>query len=189
MSVGLPPVTGRPHHPRRGARRIHPGRAGVNVAVHDHRARLGELTPYQGSRILKMVLLVVRRLSAVTLCLALLAGNAAVCAGWMPTPEARMACCAAEAQCPMHRSGSPDSAAGRELTQAQADACCASSDREESNPSSPPFAAAISFAVLGPGVAVPLNRPALVLSDSWRTGSPVPSAPIPKHVLLSVFLV
>jgi hypothetical protein len=42
----------------------------------------------------------VRRLWAVFLCLVLLGGNAAVCAGWAPTPEARKACCES-GMCPM----------------------------------------------------------------------------------------
>jgi hypothetical protein len=43
--------------------------------------------------------------------------------------------------------------------------------------------------VLGVGVVLPANVPALVLSDAWRTSAPIPIAPVPKHVLLSVFLV
>jgi hypothetical protein len=48
---------------------------------------------------------------------------------------------------------------------------------------------AITAAVLGVGVVLPANVPALVLSDAWRTSAPLPIAPVPKHVLLSVFLV
>ena len=51
------------------------------------------------------------------------------------------------------------------------------------------FVAAISSAVLGTGVALPATVPALVLSDGWRTVAPIPAAHVPKHVLLSVFLV
>ena len=43
------------------------------------------------------------------------------------------------------------------LTQAQADSCCASSERENSNQSSPSFVTAITAAVLGPGVVLPVT--------------------------------
>ncbi len=136
----------------------------------------------------KRVLRLIQRLSAVALTLALVAGNAAICAGWMPTPEARMACCADRGECPMHKGDSHRSGSGRVLTQAQADSCCASSERETSNQSNPSLAA-VTAAVLGVGISLPTRVPALVLSDAWRTSAPLPVAPVPRHVLLSVFLV
>jgi hypothetical protein len=87
----------------------------------------------------------------------------------------------------MHKGDSHD--AERVATQAEADACCASSEHENSSPSTPTFVAAISVAVLGPGVVLPESVPSLVLTDDWRTSSPPPTTPVPKHVLLSVFLV
>lgn len=99
-----------------------------------------------------------------------------------------MACCEDES-CPMHKGASRDNGSTQVLTQAQADACCASSEREDSSPTTPTFSADISFAVLGPGVVMPAVVPVLVLSDDWRTASPAPTPPVPKHVLLSVFLV
>jgi len=89
----------------------------------------------------------------------------------------------------MHKGDSQSSASERVLTQAQADSCCASSEREPSNQSNPSFATAITAAVLGVGMVFPASIPALVLSDAWRTSAPLPAAPVPKHVLLSVFLV
>ena len=133
--------------------------------------------------------IVLRRLSAVLLTAGLLIGNAAVCAGWLATPEARMACCADGVECPMHKSDSHRSGSTRVIMQVQADSCCTSSEREDSNQFSPTFAAAITAAVLGAATALPANVPALVLSDGWRTSAPIPIAPIPRHVLLSVFLV
>ena len=129
------------------------------------------------------------RLSAVLLSLGLMAGNAAVCAGWAATPEQRMACCADGGECPMHKRQSHDSAKARVLTQAEADSCCASSEREESSPAPRLFAAAMSLAVLGPGVALTPSVPSLFVSDGWRVTAPIPTAPVPRHVLLSVFLV
>lgn len=131
----------------------------------------------------------VNRLSAVLLCLGLIAGNGAVCAGWLPSPEARMACCAEGDDCPMHKGGSDATDSGRTLTQAQADACCASSEDQQSSSSTPSGMPAISFSVLGAGVVLQARLPALVLSDDWRTADPIPIAPVARHVLLSVFLV
>lgn len=129
-----------------------------------------------------------RQLSSVALTLALLAGNVAVCAGWVPTPEARMACCSAGNACPMHREDR-QSNDGDPVTQAQADSCCAAAEREHSNHSSPLALVVISSAVLGSGVFVPMTAPALVTRDKWRTVAPTPITAVPKHVLLSVFLV
>src|SRR5262245_2424851 len=123
------------------------------------------------------------RLSAVLLCLALIGGNAAVCAGWAATPEERMACCAEGGDCPMHKGAPQDSGSGGVLTQIEADNCCAASERENSNPSAPTFVAPISVAVLGPGIVLPVSVPALVLSDGWRTYSPIPTPPVRRHVL------
>jgi hypothetical protein len=129
-----------------------------------------------------------RRISAVLLSLTLVAGNAAVCAGWAATPAERMACCAGGGDCPMHK-GSDESASEHGHTQAQADTCCASSEREQSNPSNPAALATISPAVLGAGVVLPAIAPLLMVTDGWRTHSPSHSPPVPRHLLLSVFLV
>jgi len=122
------------------------------------------------------------------LTLVLMVGHVAVCAGWAASPEARMDCCA-EGMCPMRKSASRDSASPQVITQAQADSCCAASEREESAPSAPIFAATISSAVLDLAIALPVSAPALVVSNAWRTAVPIPIGAVPKHVLLSVFLV
>ena len=127
----------------------------------------------------------IRRASAAVLALALFAGNGALCAGWAVSPEARMACCADERACPMHKSDSAESG-HHGMTQAQADACCATSERDTSGPSTPTFA--IPLAVPGPATILPIEAPALVLSERQRHAAPPPVA-VPKHVLLSVFLV
>ena len=100
-----------------------------------------------------------------------------------------MSCCTESSDCPMHKGGAPHSGGTSLVTQTQADSCCASSASHHSNQSSPKFVVAISSAVLGPGIVVPATVPALVLSDAWRMAAPIPLAPVPKHVLLSVFLV
>jgi hypothetical protein len=99
-----------------------------------------------------------------------------------------MSCCTESSDCPMHNEGTHHSGGTNLVTQAQADSCCASSESHHSNQSSPTFVALIS-SPLGPGVVVPAPAPALVLSDGWRTVAPIPLAAVPKHVLLSVFLV
>jgi hypothetical protein len=75
------------------------------------------------------------------------------------------------------------------LTQAQADSCCGFAEQEQSGQSPESFAPLVSVAVLGAGVVVPSRPPRLLLTDDWRTSLPSPSSPVPKHVLLSVFLI
>lgn len=130
-----------------------------------------------------------RRVASILLVVVVAAGNAAVCAGWAPTPEARMACCSEGATCPMHKSEPHHTAAGHGLTQAQADTCCALSERGNSSQSSQAYVSPITIAVLGTGIVLPATVPSLVLSDAWRTVTPIPRSAVPKHVLLSVFLV
>lgn len=132
--------------------------------------------------------MVIRRLGVVAIVLALVAGNGAVCAGWAPSAEARMACCSDGEPCPMHRAGANKSGL-HGVTQAQADSCCASSEREDSSQSSPTFAPAISSAVLGTGILMPAIAPTLILTDARGTAAPVPLTHLPKHILLSVYLV
>ena len=148
------------------------------------------LTYRGGLRILDPVVLVVRRLPALVLSLMLLPGGTlAVCAGWAATPQERMACCADGGTCPMHKGEPHDSGHQQGIPQAQADACCAASEGQHSNQSAPSFITVISSAVLGAGVVLPVPVPSLVVTDIWRTVTPVPTPPVPRHVLLSVFLV
>jgi hypothetical protein len=130
-----------------------------------------------------------RRISVLLLMLALVDAHVAVCAGWQSTPDARMDCCVEDCTCPMHEGKSDSSGSGKVLTQAEADSCCASSEREDSSPSNPTTVGPISNAVLGEGVVIAAPIPALVLTDHWRTAVPIPAAPVARHVLLSVFLV
>jgi hypothetical protein len=127
------------------------------------------------------------RLSAVLLTLALAAGQAGVCAGWMSSPEARMACCADDGPCPKDNS-EPEDGSTRVLTQAEADRCCAASDRDDSapSPSSVAFFVALGI-VLSP---VPVLTPdPQAHAELWRASVPIPTPHVPKHLLLSVFLV
>src|SRR5687767_13879136 len=85
----------------------------------------------------KVVATLSRRMFALTLMLSLAAGNLAVCEGWAPTPEARMACCENETACPMHKSDSTEPQPHRAMSQAQADSCCAASEGDSSDRSNP----------------------------------------------------
>lgn len=129
-----------------------------------------------------------RRLSAGLLTVFLSAGDPALCLGWVPTPETRMACCKSDA-CPMHKRESADSGSQRTVTQAQADSCCAASERDDSRSSIPTFAATISAVVFGPAIILPTGSPAPVESHIGRPVTLIVIEPVPKHVLLSVFLV
>ena len=128
------------------------------------------------------------RLSSVLLTLALAAGQAGVCAGWMASPEARMACCSDDGPCPMHKSDSEDDESKRVVSQAEADRCCAASERDDStpSPSSAGFFVALGI-VLSPVPALLPDPQAHV--ELWRASVPIPPAHVPKHLLLSVFLV
>jgi hypothetical protein len=128
-----------------------------------------------------------RRLSVVLLTLALAAGQAGVCAGWMATPEARMACCSEDGPCPMHKSDSEDGQT-RIVTQAEADRCCAASEREDSAPSPAGPGIFVTLAVALSPIPGLLPAPE-AHADIWRASVPIPTGHVPKHVLLSVFLV
>ena len=128
------------------------------------------------------------RALALALGLLLAGGTAFACEDLAATPEARMACCSDGSNCPMHQ-GESNRRSGRTLTQAQADACCTVSGRDQSDQSSQSTGAVISSAVLGSGVIVPAAVPHLILSDGWRTAAPTPIVLVPRHLLLSVFLV
>jgi hypothetical protein len=134
------------------------------------------------------VLALRRRLTAILLALVLSAGNAGLCAGWMATPEARMACCVEEAACPMHATDSRDPGAPHAVSQLEADTCCLVAGHDDAAPPAGPvvFAAGVSLAI-GPSPAVVLpGRAALAL---WRARLQIPRTAVPRHVLLSVFLI
>jgi hypothetical protein len=119
------------------------------------------------------------------LALATAAGNLAACGGWQLTPEARMACCTEGAECPMHRRDG-DRGASQQMSQAAADACCASSeDQDATSSANYVLAAAEALSVeTFPALALSAWEPALVLAES-----PPPPRSISRHLFLSVFLI
>jgi Tfp pilus assembly protein PilX len=140
------------------------------------------------SRILSKVLSLSRRGAAVLIVLALAVGSPAVCAGWMPTPEDRMACCTGEGTCPMHAAETARHDSEHALSQADADRCCAASERDDSAPAplNLTLAAAAPLAV----DPIPIVMPDIsARGDLWRTSVPIPATRIPRHLLFSVLLV
>ena len=129
-----------------------------------------------------------RRIAAVVAVLALCAGNLAVCAGWQATPEARMACCVNATTCPMHKSDSHEHSSKRVVSQAQADSCCAAAaQRHDSAAAGSTFTASGVIALVPVTVLTVPTAP--ITSQEWRALVPLPVSPVPKHLLLSVFLV
>ena len=126
----------------------------------------------------------VHRVSVFLLALVLAAGQPLVCMGWMAPPDARMACCADDGT---HWHGHTHEAADPDLTQAAADRCCVASDGGDSAPAPVSLTSSLTpAAVLTPLPALlltPARPPALPASV------PIPPAHVPKHLLLSVFLV
>lgn len=130
--------------------------------------------------------MVLRGLTTLALSLALVADNA-VCGGWETTAEARMACCV-EGACAMHLAPGPGPDPTRAISQADADRCCASSESPNSTPTSPVFALALPPATLVQHLFA--AAPLLTLAfDPAREPVPLTASPVPKHLLLSVFLI
>jgi hypothetical protein len=130
-----------------------------------------------------------RPFAAMLLMLVLSAGNIGLCAGWTAAAADRMACCVENTACPMHDSDSHASHSRHGVTQAQADACCATSEQRQSSQSSPTLTVTLSFAALRTATPLSVVLPAPVLRDAWRMAVPISTATVPKHVLHSVFLV
>jgi len=129
----------------------------------------------------------ITRVAAAVVLIALPLSAWSQCAGWQSTAEARMACCAQQDQCPMH--SQTRSATHERVTQTQADTCCAHSERSPSTPSSSShlFSSATLALVATPAsVVLPDLAP---LRDVWRASVPIGVSPVPRHLLLSVFLV
>lgn len=130
----------------------------------------------------------VRYLASLVAVLALSAGNLAACTGWDSTPEARMTCCAADPDCPLHDADSPAAGVTTVVSQAQADNCCAVSEGRESN--LPTSAVALSTTLpLASGPLTAIIPAAPSARESWRTLVPAPRSAVPTHLLLSVFLI
>jgi hypothetical protein len=88
----------------------------------------------------------------------------------------------------MHKSESHGSGSKHQISQAQADNCCAGSERNDSATTRTAFTSS-AIVALAPAT-VPLTIPtALPALQGWRALVPLPVSPVPKHLLLSVLLV
>jgi hypothetical protein len=130
----------------------------------------------------------IRRVAALAAILALAVGNVAICAGWQPTAEARMACCMGDASCPMHKPEGHDHSAKNTVTQTQADSCCAASaQRRESSFATSTFASSGLIAFV-PAAVFSISTTIHAARD-WRALVPLPVSSVPRHLLLSVLIV
>jgi hypothetical protein len=100
-----------------------------------------------------------------------------------------MACCQDEASCPMHKSESHESRSKPHVTQAQADNCCAGSERNDSATTRTSFVPSGLVVALVPATMPLVVMPKAPALEEWRAFVPLPVSPVPKHLLLSVFLV
>ena len=127
------------------------------------------------------------RLAVLHLALASTAGSLRLCDGWKATPEARMACCAKGAACPMREhQGKGHHDAHRATQQSRADTCCAASSRDGAAASAAFVLPSLTFASLGP-VAPEDGRP-LARHLHIRGDESPPPDDVPRHLRLSVFL-
>lgn len=130
-----------------------------------------------------------RHVLAASLGLMLTGGPVGLCAAVTPTPEARMACCTENDACPMHDRAAHSSESHHQPSQSQADQCCVESERDTPNQSMPMTVLGPATPVLSMSVLLPLRVPTLVRTDAWRTTTPLLVTPVPRHLLLAVFLV
>jgi len=89
----------------------------------------------------------------------------------------------------MHRSESHGSRSKPHVTQAQADNCCAGSERNDSATTRTSFVASGLIVALVPATIPLIVMPKAPALEEWRAFVPLPVSPVPKHLLLSVFLV
>jgi hypothetical protein len=99
-----------------------------------------------------------------------------------------MACCSEDGACPMHKANSQNSGSTRAISQSDADDCCAGSERNGSTPTVPSFGFSVSLGVTPSPVRI-VVLPAALQLDASRVLVPLPGTQVPKHLLLSVFLV
>jgi hypothetical protein len=88
----------------------------------------------------------------------------------------------------MHSSPEHGSDSTGAITQGDADRCCAASESPNPTPSSPIFVLALPPATLVQQLFA--AAPSFTLAfDAAREPVPLASIPVPKHLLLSVFLI
>jgi hypothetical protein len=128
----------------------------------------------------------VRRFCSFALLLAFFAPTAVDCAGWKPSAEARKACCAA-GLC-ARDTIRPGAGSTPMVSQSEADDCCAASETPESDSPSSAQATVIAAAELLPAV-FPIAIDRAPAPRRFERVEPPQLGAIPRHLLLSVFLV
>ena len=149
---------------------------------------MSRLTPGPKVQHPTVVLNLRRRLLGVLAIVMMVSGHLADCQGWMASPEARMACCAEGHECPMHTSADRQAGSANSADQADADRCCAASERGTSVPSSVSITSASLVAVLPALSAVP-DAAVIAPYVEWLEAAPGPPPSLARHALLSVFLI
>ena len=137
---------------------------------------------------LSRVLVSFRRIAVFILTVGLVAGAWRPCAGWKPTPEARMSCCLRKAACAMHKG----TKGGAHVAHSQpaADACCAASERRETSQPALTVVVPPAFVPLAGVFAEPQRAPIPARwTDSDRPPPLLANRELPRHLLLSVFVI
>ena len=129
-----------------------------------------------------------RPVAALLLLLVGFGSTASVCAGWQASAAARMACCENEATCPMHPTTQQGQRTRTRVSQVDADNCCAASERGTSTPSTSAYTPTITLAVLT-SLSPAVGPDVTVFGENPNARISVDVSPVPKHLLLSVFLI
>jgi hypothetical protein len=132
-------------------------------------------------------LLMTRTVTLVAI-IALTFSTSAQCADWQETAEARMACCAQDAECPMHPAGPGGAQSPRSVTQTQADTCCSLSEHSSSAPSASSHDGLLYTLVAPSTLSATALLDAAPVRHTWPV-TPISVVPVPRHLLLSVFLI
>jgi hypothetical protein len=134
------------------------------------------------------VLRLLSRVAVLTTVIALAGGHLAECQGWLATAEARMACCANEHECPMHKAGQHSAGANRDISQSDADRCCATSEHGDSMPTTIKASTVDGPALIAVSLSGVLASPATLFDTPIERLSRRPTSRS-RHVLVSVFLI
>jgi hypothetical protein len=154
-------------------------------AYHFSRPPFDSVTKVEHPRNVRLLMTRVVTLIAI---ITLTFNTSAQCAGWQETAEARMACCANETECPMHPAGPGGAQSPRSVTQSQADACCSLSEHSSSTPSASSHDSLYTLIAQSTLSTVPLLDTAPV-NHTWHAVTAISAVPVPRHLLLSVFLI
>ena len=146
------------------------------------------LTRRRDGRIIKLVKSPSRSLAGLFVLFQAFATSASVCASWQASAEARVACCQDETSCPMHATTPHRHTAPSRVSQADADNCCASAERSTSTPSTLSDVPRIALGALAS--PIPAVGPAVAaFRESPTARTSVDVSPVPRHLLLSIFLI